>query len=274
MFRPSPDVSHTIVTITPAEATKLLEGNTRNRPIRQDHVNKLARAMQEHRWRLNGSTVVVSKSGKILDGQHRLWACMLADEPFETILIRGVDDEAFTTLGDQLARTGSDLFAYYGVKNSRQVAPAMMLLYYHLQPTGLGSFNKNSTFSPSQDELYALFCDGHQRMEDIAGECVVFRDLLSPSVAAFFQYVFGGIDPEKATTFFEQLLYGTGPNPTLPVYHLRRRLEADRARKAKLPRIEKMALMVKAWNLHLAGAPCKSLRWGFDEEFPQVRKEV
>jgi hypothetical protein len=41
--------------------------------------------------------------------------------------------------------------------------------------------------------------------------------------------VFGSIDEEKAQTFFEQLLYGAGPNPRLPVYHLRRRLEADLA---------------------------------------------
>ncbi|HLH16233.1 MAG TPA: hypothetical protein VKX45_03390 [Bryobacteraceae bacterium] len=274
MSKPSLAVSHTTVVITPAEATKLLEGNTRNRPIRQDHVNKLARAIQERRWRLNGSTIVISKTGKILDGQHRLWACMLADQPFETILIRDVDDDAFTTLGDQLARTGSDLFAYYGVKNARKVAAAMTLLYYHLQPGGLSSINKNASPTPSQDELYELFCNGHQRIEDITGQCIAFRDLLAPSVAAFFKYVFGGIDQEKATTFFEQLLYGTGPNVTLPVYHVRRRLEADRARKAKLPRLEKMALIVKAWNLHLAGAPCKALRWGFDEDFPEIQQEA
>lgn len=272
MSTPSPDVSHSIVIITPVEASKLLEGNTRNRPIRQDHVNKLARAIQERRWRLNGSTVVISKTGKVLDGQHRLWACMLADQPFETILIRGVDDDAFTTHGDQLARMGSDLFAYYGVKNSKIVAPAMTLLFFHLNEA-LGQI-RNSNAQPSQDELYELFCNGHQRMEEVAGQCVVFRDLLSPSVAAFFKYVFGGIDQEKAATFFEQLLYGAGPNPTVPIHHLRRRLEADRARKAKLPRIEKMSLIIKAWNLHLAGAPCKALRWGFEEEFPQIRKEA
>ena len=270
MFRPSPDVTHSIVRITPAEAGKLLEGNTRNRPIRQEHVNKLARAIQERRWRLNGSTIVISNTGKVLDGQHRLWACMLADEPFETILIQGVEDDAFTTHGDQLARTGSDLFAYYGVKNSKTVAPAITLLFFHLNQ-GLGQVNSSKT-PPSQDELYELFCDGHQRMEDVAGQCVAFRDLLSPSIAAFFKYVLGGIDPEKATTFFEQLLYGAGPNPTVPVYHLRRRLEADRRRKEKLPRSEKLALIVKAWNLHVAGAPCKALRWGFEEEFPQIRK--
>jgi hypothetical protein len=109
-------------------------------------------------------------------------------------------------------------------------------------------------------------------MEDIAGECVAFRDLLSPSVAAFFKYVFGSIDQEKAQTFFDQLLYGAGPNPRLAVYHLRRRLEADRARKAKLPRIEKLALIIKTWNLHVAGVQCKSLCWRFEEEFPQIRK--
>jgi hypothetical protein len=210
----------------------------------------------------------------VLDGQHRLWACILADEPFLTILIQGVGDDAFTTHGDQLARTGSDLFAYYGVKNSKIVAPAMTLLYIHLNRDDLASINNGSKASPSQDEIYDLFCDGHQRMEDVAGQCVVFRDLLSPSVAAFFRYVFGGIDEEKAAAFFEQLLYGAGPNPTLPIYHLRRRLEADRARKAKLPRIEKMAIIIKAWNLHVAGAQCKSLRWGFEEEFPQIRREA
>ena len=38
--------------------------------------------------------------------------------------------------------------------------------------------------------------------------------------------------------------------------------------------VAKMALIIKAWNIHVQKLPCKSLRWqGLEEEkFPQIRK--
>jgi len=267
----SPNVTHAVVKITPDHAMKLLEGNTHNRPIRDGHVAKLARAMTEGRWRLNGTTIVVSKTGKVLDGQHRLWACVEAGVPFQTVLITGVEDDAFTTLGDQLARIGSDLFAYYGVRNHKVVAPAVTLMYFY-DNHNLAQM-ESAKKQPSQDELYSLFRTSHPALEDIAGECNAYRHLLSPSIVAFFKYVFGQVDPEKAATFFDQLLYGVGSKgDKLPVYQLRRRLELDRTSKAKLPRQEKLALIIKAWNLHLVGASCSALRHASKEEFPDIRK--
>jgi len=267
----SSNVTHAVVKITPDHAVKLLEGNTHNRPIRDGHVAKLGRAMTEGRWQLNGMAVVISKTGKVLDGQHRLWACVEAGVPFQTILITGVEDDAFTTLGDQLARIGSDLFAYYGVRNHKIVAPAVTLMYFY-ETHNLAQM-ESAKKQPSQDELYGLFSTSHPALEDIAGECGPYRHLLSPSIVAFFKYVLSLIDLEKSNRFFEQLLFGVGANgERMPVYHLRRRLEQDRTSKAKLPRIEKLALIIKAWNLHLAGSPCSSLRYSSKEGFPEIQK--
>ncbi len=54
-----------------------------------------------------------------------------------------------------------------------------------------------------------------------------------------------------------------------PIYWLRKRLEANRIAKAKLPRREIIALIVKAWNAYAGGFQVKILRWSAAENFPE-----
>jgi len=82
-----------IETITPRQATKLLESNVENnRPISDRHVQSLARDMKEGNWAENGETIKVCPQGSVLDGQHRLWACVVSNRPFTTAVVRGVEN--------------------------------------------------------------------------------------------------------------------------------------------------------------------------------------
>ena len=57
-------------------AREILEKyNNGNRPLKKDHVKNLASSLKNNEWMLNGEAIAFSKSGDLLDGQHRLTAC-------------------------------------------------------------------------------------------------------------------------------------------------------------------------------------------------------
>ncbi|WP_298263519.1 hypothetical protein [Acidocella sp.] len=77
-----------VVTISVAQARDLLQ---RRSPAARRNVNAVrayALAMRERRWVLNGVPLIISNTGQLRDGYQRLLACLEAQTPFETFLIR------------------------------------------------------------------------------------------------------------------------------------------------------------------------------------------
>ena len=101
------------VTITPEVAAQWLKANKHNRPVRGRHVEFLASEMTSGNWQMNGQGLVIAENEEILDGQHRLLACIEAGIPFRTMVIYGVDPKAFKTIDTGAPRTGIDALALH-----------------------------------------------------------------------------------------------------------------------------------------------------------------
>jgi len=113
-----------IETITPREATKLLEHNVENnRPISDRHVQSLARDMKEGNWAENGETIKICPQGNVLDGQHRLWACITANKPFKTVVVRGVD--GLDTIDTNRPRTLANALHMRGYERAPKLSIAL-----------------------------------------------------------------------------------------------------------------------------------------------------
>lgn len=54
--------------------------NTCNRPFYESHAVAIAQDHLNRRWRLNGETLTIGKSGQIVSGQHRLISLILAEQ--------------------------------------------------------------------------------------------------------------------------------------------------------------------------------------------------
>lgn len=105
-------------TITPEIAHEWLRGNTINRPVKQHYVRMLASDMELGRWKRNGETI--KRNGRLLlDGQHRLLACIMANTPFETLVVDGIDRDVFPTIDDGCPRSRIDTLAVAGEKITR-----------------------------------------------------------------------------------------------------------------------------------------------------------
>ena len=97
-----------VLDVTPSMAARWLEGNTHNRPINQGHVERLACEMKSGRWRLTHQGLAFSSSGRLLDGQHRLWAIVMADVPVKTRVFFNEPAENIECYDGGLARNNAD----------------------------------------------------------------------------------------------------------------------------------------------------------------------
>lgn len=70
-----------VVEVTPTLAASWLEKNENNRPINWNYVAQLARDMKAGRFACTHQGIAFDTEGRLIDGQHRLWAVLEADVP-------------------------------------------------------------------------------------------------------------------------------------------------------------------------------------------------
>lgn len=109
----------TIKTITPMMAQAIInkskELGFKNRNVSERLVNRYARAMENGQWFINGEGIAIDTDGRLVNGQHRLLACIKAKMPFITTVCEGVDPKAFATYDSGRSRDASQVLAIDGV---------------------------------------------------------------------------------------------------------------------------------------------------------------
>lgn len=83
----------TVEYITPELAKKYLDTMGANRALKMNRVKTLANDMKRGAWENNGASIVFNRSGRLVDGQHRLNAIIQAGTPQELVVVRDVTDD-------------------------------------------------------------------------------------------------------------------------------------------------------------------------------------
>lgn len=261
-----PSMSTKVVQVGPAMAKKLLRRNTKNRPIRRRFVDTLCRAMKSDQWVLNGESIIISKKGRLLDGQHRLMAVIDADKavPMLVVEVGGDEDRVFKTIDTGNKRQFGDYLALRGVRYFNTVASALLMLRRYQ----LGMFLLRSSYSHT--DLYKLYLaeiDIKDSVEWVRGsKQFELRVVGQASLLAFLHHLFGQSCPKKRDLFFAQLALHQPQQDIVSI--LRRKLLLDTNSNKRIPRVERAALIIKAWNAFVAERTIHSLRWGRTESFP------
>lgn len=122
--------------ITPEIAKAMLEGNTRNRAPSKRHVLQIAAAMRAGTFHFTGDPIRIAQSGLLIDGQHRLNACIQADASFDTMVIRNLPESAMIAIDGGKARTvDQQLTIAAGITKS---ATNTVLMLCRMSMTALG----------------------------------------------------------------------------------------------------------------------------------------
>jgi hypothetical protein len=258
-----------VMTVTPEDAAALLEANGSNRPLNDQHVRRIARQIIDGKWRFNGDTVKIASTNDILDGQHRLWAIIEAKIAVETIVVRGIEPDAFATIDTlRKPRSGSDILALLGATHHRSTISTGLQWLIRWQRKTLEDYRAPLNRLENSDVEQAYRDNpGITRAAERANR---LRTLTNPGLLAFFYFVLTNRNPDLAERMMHTLENPAGVGINDPFFRLRAYF-THIGRKDPLTTI---VLMIKAANAAHEGREIKLLNWrsqgSFAEVFPKL----
>lgn len=260
--------------VDPETAQGWLERNTQNRRIRPRTVEGYVRDMSLGRWQTTGETICFDTSGTLIDGQHRLFACVRSGCSFMCLIVENVAGQANHDGGPR--RTLSDMLEIRGVSYSKIVAQLVQTVgYYDLAKKAIDPGRRPVTLTLSD---YTLVFEKRPKVFEAEAK-ETFR-LYGASERVFAPGLMGGLhmlfsrrSKESAEWFRVRCYEGHGLGKGDAVFHLRRLFLAQRPGERISPRT-KYALIVKAFNATVRGEEIERLRWVATgpraEEFPVI----
>ena len=265
---PHPSVKAAVEFITPETAQDLLGSNVQHqRSISKTNLTKIESDLLNDRFKLNGEPIIVGSSGKLLDGQHRLCACLNTRKSFWSVVVRGIDEEFFHIINIGKTRSLADVLKIAGEVNCSNLACALVRVVQYIRDPSTVGMGTHSPVSASEamDTLAMM-----PRIRDsVAANCFIYSgEIISCGRIAWLHCLAHEECPNEAPEFFTKLQTGEGLSSDNPIYQLRVRMMADKQSNAKLQTREVLALLIKTWNAYIKGEKMKLLRWGHDEAFP------
>ena len=273
--KPPADLSKLMV-ITPDMATAMLELNAsdewHNRPESEKATRRYVLAMKRG-WVLTGETIVFSKSGRLLNGQHRLSACIQSGENFECIVVFGIEDNAFKFMDIGTTRTASHIFNIEDIPNYAHAAATARLLYGYKAKSGW-----EGVIPDVENDTLLDFYYQHPRIQDAIahGRALNDENLMRPSWGSFCFYICAEKNREEARAFFDKVATGIGiSNKASQEYRIRKRLlENAQSTAAKISNGHLAAFIVQAWNAKRSNDDRRIYRWRNEqspnEAFPRA----
>lgn len=259
--------------ITPAKAVELLQSNVKNRRPKNPVVLKYARDMASGKWKNDTFEMIkISKSGIVLDGQHRLMAVVKSNTPIYFHVVEGLDDSIFDVLDTGSVRNASDVFKINNVKNSSTI-PAIINVYEILKNNKSGrtiQVHSKKTNADLLDE-YNL---NPKKWDNISTEShtlyAQFGKILSTSFIGGFIALFDDINYDDSRRFMSQLCSGKNvENDTINM--LRMRLVNEKVSVNKISTATKQALVIKCWNAFRENKVYKILKFTpSTDQFPKA----
>lgn len=249
-----------VETITPAMAREYLGANVGNRQCGRGIVAKYARAIARGEWKLNGETIKFAKSGKLLDGQHRLRAIVAANVAIRSCVVRGLPDDTFKTLDQGKTRSGGDCLYILKYRHPNALAAAGRALFcYEMEWTGAPRHFRGV----SNDELLATIAR-HPGLIDAGHEFMKrpqYTSLIPNSIGMFTYYLAKRVNAGEARRFFLELSSARfeNPAPDYPPRVLRAMLVKTSKEIIKPNSTVKLAWVIEAWNAYINGKPLKRL---------------
>lgn len=264
-------ITSEVMLVTPELAEEWLGKNSHNRPVRQKRVDDLAAAIKRGEWKMNGDAIRFSKTDVLLDGQHRLWAIVMAEQPVESLVMTGLDDGVQETMDTGARRNLKDALTLRGVTNANKVAAT--LAYWFRYSTGQVRYvNARPSIAQAIELLDAN--PGIVEAIKVANRVLDHISGVSAAMLASAYYELSTIDDEAAEEFFARLADGVNLGPHSPILIYRRQLERQLAGGgAKASTVIHHALLIKAWNFWRDGIEIDRLNWkasGMNaENFPE-----
>lgn len=270
-----------LVTVTPELAQEWLGKNEFNRSPRSATVREYEQAMRDGLWRITGDTIKFDKNGRLIDGQHRLMACVRAGKPFQSYVVMGLSTEAYLSVDSGVKRGLGDMLSYAGMRDRpAQVAAAFryalsvpMIEEGTIAPSSLGRDRlERQTILKQTQAHHKEMLESLRAIDELGNKPFAPRTLF-----AALHFLFRIHHPEKTVSFFEELrclAHGEDATkvsaPARALFKLLSALGNDGRQRARA--FYTAAVTIKAFSFYLQGTEVTLIRWGEAEAWPLIPK--
>jgi hypothetical protein len=261
--------------LTPEAAALLLKNhNFKNRGIKKHQKYFLQRQIEGDTFVYNGETIIVGDNNQILNGQHRLTACVASGKAIEVLMVFGVPEAAFVTLDQCARRNGSDVLSIEGHRNCCILAGTLRQIdNYYKDSIGKARGAGPAGEEGRGDNSFALkLLERYPGVHESVAAMRAIR-ITPPSVACALHYLFSQVDADQAREFCEVVLNGYKPDtaygPTGRAAGMLREWLVRAATGSKKTSPWVIAnVWIKAWNAGRTGDMPKLLNWKDGTENP------
>jgi hypothetical protein len=261
-----------VLDVTPEMAADWLGMPSKNRRVRQNRVREYVAAMQRGEWRLNGEAFKFDARERLVDGQHRAIAVVQSDVTITSLVIVGVESDAFDTMDSGDVRQAADVLDIHGHANTSVIASAArMILVYDWY----GDFQSVANRVKPSKHLILQTVESYPALHNSVSRARPLHSFRSgKALFTALHFLFSTIDGDDADAFFDRLATGTGLTDGDPILLLRERMFANAASKTKMQTNDTAALTIKAWNAFREGKRIRQLRYttggASPEQFPTI----
>ncbi len=245
-----------MVTLSPALATVLLRRNEANRPISAVGLERLKRDISEGRWLFNGEGIVVSRDGKLNDGQHRCRAVIETERSIRMVIAFGPERESRLTLDQGVARTVGHYLGMHGHSDPNNLGVVANYVWQYKTRNRLGSGG-----SDRPTKTQALQTAEHYKQIPASLQFVTrpgVGAICPRSMLAFAHFAITEVAGDRADVFMDRLIKGASLVEGDPILICRNKLIETRSAANIQARA---SLIFKAWNAHTNGERPRTLLW-------------
>lgn len=256
--------------ITPKRAEEILAKNTSNRKVNEAGVLFIKRAITSGQFKYNGESIIIAKDGTLLDGQHRLMACVQTDTPIDVELIEGVDNDVMPTIDTGTARTAAHVFQIMDIKNGAVVSAGIRNILTDIRLKRGIRKNGNRTTKISNMEILDFYNENKELM-DLLGAFSVHQvnigtKLITSSKLMALVYLLSTISDGKIVIdFFREVLSGIRIRESNLAHLLRKKLIDNKISNTKFSEDIEIRLIIKAFYKYADNEVSKLLKLSTDE---------
>lgn len=270
---------HEVVTVTPALAAEwLARPSVRQRTLARNVLVKYARAMGEGRWHQPSTDpIAFTKSGELLNGQHRLTALVRAGVTLQMLVAYDVPEDLFDVMDTGRSRTAAQ---FIRSPNARAVASvARMILWYDERrledprhptaPVGGGvSFDNDELLDVIEGDLAEIITQSVRDAERARRWCGIPTSIHATVLAIARRE---GADPVMVDGWLYGIMEAVGLGMDDPRRRLRQRL-TDQTNSQHIRRSVPAVWMltVRAFNAYMQGRPVKVLKYESEDPAPAI----
>lgn len=252
-------VEYHAASINSTEAEALLVWNTCNRNLRNKKIEGYAKAMTEGRWRFNGEPMKVSETGRLLDGQHRLYAIIKSKTTQVVLVVFGLPDDVFSTIDGGIKRSPTDV----GRSGELRHPNKSMAGARRLHQWSRGELDSSSSSDLDNDACYRIAHDEHPHLQDSAEFVSTIKEVNCADGVLLHYLVserMGAKEKEMVEEFLENIRDGYSLNPGDPVYAIRKIMDKIGRSSVKtevgpyaLVKNPFLRMLIEGWNCYVVG---------------------